>query len=159
MTDLETVTAFCIAPSASIKIANEKMIACGVRLLFVTDDNGELLGLVTTTDILGEKPVKYVNEHGGSREDILVMDIMTVKSKLEVIDLRDINNACVGDIVETMKAINRKHMLVVNHDVKGREKVCGIFSTTQVNRQLGLNIEPSLRVDSFADIERVLITA
>jgi len=159
MTDLEKVTAFTIEPTASIQAANDKMIACGVRLLFVTEENGELLGLITTTDILGEKPVKYVTEHGGSRNDILVMDIMTLKNKLDVIYQRDINNACVGDVVETMKAVKRKHMLVVNHDANGHERICGIFSTTQINRQLGLNIEPSPRVQTFADIERVVVTA
>jgi len=158
MTDLETVTAFTIEPTASINAAHDKMIACGVRLLFVSDEAGELLGLITTTDLYGEKPVKYMTEHGGPRDDIMVQDIMTHKSKLEVIFLRDISNACVGDVVETMKAVKRKHMLVVNHDASGHERVCGILSTTQINRQLGINIEPSLRVGSFADIERALAT-
>lgn len=158
MTDLDKVTAFSIEPTASMQAANDKMIACGVRLLFVTDESGELVGLITSTDLLGAKPVKYITEHGGSREDIMVQDLMTLKSKLDVIYLRDVNNACVGDVVETMKRVNRKHMLVVNHDASGKEKVCGIFSTTQINRQLGLNIEPSLQVGTFADIERVLAT-
>lgn len=159
MTDLSQVTAFSIEPTAGIQSANDKMIACGVRLLFVADEAGALLGLITATDLLGEKPVQYVTEHGGSRDDIIVQDIMTPKSQLEVIYLRDLNNACVGDVVETMRMVNRQHMLVVNHDSEGREKVCGIYSTTQINRQLGTNIEPSLRVGTFADIGRVLATA
>jgi len=159
MTDLGQVTAFSIAPTASMKAANSKMIACGVRLLFVTDDAGELLGIITSTDLLGEKPVKYITEHGGTHEDIMVRDLMTAKSKLDVIYMRDVQHSCVGDVVESMKLVNRKHMLVVNHDEDGREIVCGIYSTTQINRQLGLNIEPSLRVDTFADIERVLASA
>lgn len=156
MTDLETVTAYSTEPTASIQAAHDKMIACGVRLLFVTDENDELVGLITTTDLYGAKPVKYITEHGGSRDDIMVQDIMTHKRQLEVIYLRDINHACVGDVVETMKAVKRKHMLVVSHDANGRETVCGIFSTSQINRHLGINIQPSLRVGSFADIERVL---
>ena len=67
MTDFNEVTPFSIEPTASIDDANNKMIACSVRLLFVTDHGGNLLGLVTARDILGEKPLQYLQEHGGRR--------------------------------------------------------------------------------------------
>lgn len=159
MTDLNEVTPFAVEPAIPIQAANDKMIACGVRLLFVTDNLGSLLGLITASDLLGERPVKYMTEHGGSRGDIMVMDIMTPKTQLDVIYMRDVATASVGDIVETMKLFNRQHMLVVQHTDTGLEVVCGIFSTTQINRQLGTNIEPSPRVATFADIERVVATA
>ena len=159
MTDLNEATPFAIEPTASIESANDKMIACGVRLLFVTEESGGLLGLITASDILGERPVQYVKEHGGARGDIIVQDIMTAKAQLDVIYLRDVAIASVGDIVETMKVFNRQHMLVVQHNENGLEIVCGIFSTTQINRQLGTNIEPSPRAATFADIERVVATA
>jgi len=54
MTDLNEITPFNIEPTASIDATNEKMIACGVRLLFVTDTENNLLGIVTAKDILGE---------------------------------------------------------------------------------------------------------
>lgn len=160
MTDLSETSPFSIEPTASIIAANDKMIACGVRLLFVTAEKGDLVGLITATDVLGEKPVRYLNQHGGTREEIIVNDIMTSKDALEALHLNDLANATVGDIVETMKLCNRQHMLVVKTDEdSGIETVCGIFSSTQIGRQLDIIIEPSPRLDSFADLEKVLLTA
>jgi predicted transcriptional regulator len=158
MTDLTRVPSFSIEATASVVKANDNMIACGVRLLFVTSENGDLVGLITASDLLGEKPMQYITEHGGTRDDIIVNDIMTRKASLEALRLSDVANASVGDIVETMKACNRQHMLVVRTDEETQlETVCGIYSTSQIGRQLGIVIEPSTRADTFAELEISLI--
>ena len=159
MTDLNEITPFSIEPTASIDATNDKMIACGVRLLFVTDNNENLLGIVTSTDILGEKPVQYLKEHRGSREDIMAQDVMTPKDKLDVLSLLDVERACVGDIIETMKLLGRQHTLVAKKTEDGESIICGIFSTTQISRQLGLIIEPTMRANTFADVEKVVLSA
>ena len=159
MTDLNEITPFSIEPTASIDATNDKMIACGVRLLFVTDNNENLLGIVTSTDILGEKPVQYLKEHRGSREDIMAQDVMTPKDKLDVLSLLDVERACVGDIIETMKLLGRQHTLVAKKTEAGESIICGIFSTTQISRQLGLIIEPTMRANTFADVEKVVLSA
>ena len=157
MTDLTKEPSFSIEATASITKANDNMIACGVRLLFVTEGNGDFVGLITATDLLGEKPIRYINEHGGTRDDVIVKDIMTTKDSLEALRLNDVNNASVGDIIETMKICNRQHMLVIKTDEDTHvEAVCGIYSSTEIGRQLGIVIEPSARADTFAELERVL---
>ncbi|MDH5231074.1 MAG: hypothetical protein OEY38_13500, partial [Gammaproteobacteria bacterium] len=83
MTDLSKGKTFAIGPNETIQKANDTMIACGVRLLFVRNSDDSVMGLITATDILGEKPIRYLNEHGGSRNDILVQDVMTPKVLLE----------------------------------------------------------------------------
>ena len=158
MTDLNEITPFSIEPTASIEATNEKMIACGVRLLFVTDIDSNLLGIVTAKDIMGEKPVKYIKEHGGKREDILVQDIMTAKRNLDVLSFEDVKRASVGDIIETMHMLGRQHTLVEEISEKGTSVIRGIFSTTQISRQLGVTIEPTIRATTFADVERVVLS-
>ena len=158
MTDLNEITPFCIEPTASIDATNEKMIACGVRLLFVTDNDENLLGIVTATDILGEKPVRYIQQHGGSRADIMVLDVMTPKDSLNVLSLIDVGKACVGDIIETMHLLGRQHTLVTSKTESGDSIICGIFSTTQISRQIGVNIEPVMRANTFADVEKVVLS-
>lgn len=158
MTDLNGITPFSIEPTASIDATNAKMIACGVRLLFVTDIDSNLLGIVTAKDILGEKPVMYLKEHGGSREDIIVQDIMTAKTNLDVLSFNDVKKASVGDIVETMKMLGRQHTLVEEISETGKTIIRGIFSTSQISRQLGVPIELPTRANSFADVERVVLS-
>ena len=158
MTDLNEITPFKIEPTATIDAANVKMIACGVRLLFVTDTENNLLGIVTAKDILGEKPVMYLQEHGGKREDIIVQDIMTPKAKLDVLRFKDIKRATVGDVIETLKTLGRQHTLVEEITEKGSSVIRGIFSTTQISRQLGVTIEPTALAKTFADVEKVVLS-
>lgn len=159
MTDLHEITPFSIDPTASIEASNAKMIACGVRLLFVTDNTGKLLGIITSTDVLGEKPVQYLKEHGGSRDDIMVQDVMTAVDALEVLSYSDVQNAFVGDIIETMNLLGRQHTLVVDKTEAGQSIVRGIISTSQISRQVGMQIEPAMRARTFADVERVILSA
>lgn len=158
MTDLSQVTPFCIEPTATIEKANDRMIACGVRSLFVTDHEGSLLGLITSSDILGEKPVQYIKEHGGTRVEIFVQDIMINKGNLDVLNKVDVDKASVGDIVETMTLLGRQHALVVEANADGKETVCGIFSTTQIGRQLNTHLEPVMRANTFADLEQAVLS-
>jgi len=159
MTDFNDTTPFSIEATASITATNEKMIACGVRLLFVTDNNDNLLGLVTATDVLGEKPVQYMKEHGGQYEDIMAQDIMTLKNELDVLYLQDVEKATVGNIVETMKELERQHSLVVENNEANEEIIRGIFSTAQISRQLNITIEQVPRANTFAEVERAILSA
>ena len=155
MTDLSTMKAFQINASASLQQVNDKMMACGVRLLFVNDSQNKLLGLITSTDILGEKPLLYVNSHGGSRENITADDIMTPLDKLEAIPLTQVLHAHVSDIVTALKDCRRHHMLVTEES-DGNSYIRGMFSVTQVAKQLGTEITPSVRADSFAQLTKAL---
>jgi len=157
MTDFKRISAIQIASTASIEIANEKMILCGVRLLFVTDENNVITGLITANDILGEKPVNYVREHGGQRDEIIVLDIMTRNEDLDSVQIEDVARGNVGDIVETLKACDRHHILVTE-TIESGMRVRGMFSRTQVSRQLGEQIKFNNRANTFSELESALIT-
>ena len=157
MTDLKKVKAVTVDATASIDFANSKMIACGVRLLFVMNADEMLVGLITASDLLGEKPITYLQKHGGPRENILVQDIMTPHDKLKTLQMNDVLKARVGDIVETMKEFNRQHILVVDKmDGETTERICGIFSTTQISRQLGIEIKNSPITNTFAEFKSAM---
>ena len=160
MTDFSQISPFSIEPTASIDETNAKMIACGVRLLFVLDNYDGLIGLITAFDVLGEKPVQIIQERGGKREDVMAKDIMTPHDNLQALQMSDVANACVGDIVETMKTFGRQHILVVEKDpANGTEYIQGLFSSSQIERQLHMNIELSSRAANFADLEKALRSA
>jgi CBS domain containing-hemolysin-like protein len=156
MTNFNHIKPFSTTGHASIEEINAKMIACGVRLLFVAEQDEVLLGLVTYNDIFGEKPLQYIRENGGKREEILARDIMTPLSRLEALQLADILTARVGDIVETMKLNGRQHILVCEDQPDGSHAITGLFSSTQIENRLGIKIEMSPRANTFADLERAL---
>jgi CBS-domain-containing membrane protein len=157
MTDLERVMAITIGSVASIESANQRMIDAAVRLLLVVDGDQSIVGLITATDILGEKPMKHQQRMGGTFSDILVRDIMTPHAGLDVLNLRDVFRARVGDIVASLKSFGRQHALVAERDGNSdSHRVRGIFSATQIGRQLGVNVVPGEIASTFAELEMVL---
>lgn len=157
MTDLTRVTAVIILPGDSVDEAHRRMIQRGVRLLLVVDQDRRVHGIVTANDVLGEKPVKTAVQRGVPRSEVQVRDIMTPRDALEAMDIREVNAATVGHIVATLKAAGRQHTLVIDHDAKGGgQRVRGVFSATQIARQLGIAITTEVVARTFADIEASL---
>ncbi len=153
MTDLCSVSVVNVRARTSLEKANDKMIRYGVRMLLVMDDTDKVSGLLTATDVLGEKPVRFLQQMGGTHADILVRDVMTAQQELEVLKLDDVQNAKVGDILATLKASGRQHAMVVEEKVDGNQTVRGLFSVTQIARQLGVQIKTAEVAKVFAEIE------
>ena len=156
MTDLKQVCAVVIRPDDTVEEAHRRMIQRGVRLLLVLDHERQVVGLLTATDILGEKPMKVTAECGCRHENILVSDIMTPQGRLEVLDMADVAGAKVGHIVATLTASGRQHAMAVDRDALGRVAVRGLFSATQIARQLGSAVPTVERARTFAEIKEAL---
>jgi CBS domain-containing protein len=160
MTDLRRVGAIIVDDATSIEDANHSMIARRVRALFVVDETREVLGIVTATDILGERPIRFTQERGIRHNDVLVRDIMTPADRLEILDLHEVQRARVGDIVATLKRAGRQHALVVEAiagSPRGETWVRGIFSLTRIARQLGLPDPQSHDIPrTFAEVEAIV---
>jgi hypothetical protein len=161
MTDLTRVAAVTIRSVATVEQAHQAMIAYGVRALFVVDDAKAVLGVITSTDVLGERPVRMAQQRGLRHVEVLVRDVMTPADRLESMDYGEVLQARVGDIVETLKRAGRQHALVIeaaSHDTGAPTyAVRGIFSLTQIARQLGLAPQAEHDVArTFAEIEAAI---
>lgn len=167
MTDLQGVSPATIRPQAPLAGANQFMIARGVRLLLVADDQEIVLGILTATDVLGERPMRVATERGLRRDELTVGDVMTPAADVEAIELADVEGARVGHVLETLRRSGRQHALVVDYDVLPpprplappgrRAMVRGIFSISQIARQLGIAVQPGAEVArTFAQIESAI---
>ena len=154
MTDLREVSAAITTPEETIGQAHAQMIRRGVRLLFVLDPQRAVAGVITATDLLGEKPMRFMQARGGSHAEIQVGDIMTPASMLDALPLMDVAQMRVGHIVATMKSVGRQHLMVAED---GGQRVRGIFSASQVARQLGIELQTMEVAKTFADIEAALV--
>lgn len=155
MTDLARVSAVSTSPNVGIDEALARMHNRGVHLLLVVNGQGETLGLVTARDINGNRAVSVIHALGIARSDVLVRDIMTPRYKMEAMWLRDVAAASVGDIIETLKTTGRQHAVVIEKTADGI-RLRGIFSSMQIGRQLGVQIEQSGIASTFSDLEAAL---
>ena len=167
MTDLTRVAPATIRPQAPIVGANQFMITRAVRLLLVTDDHERIVGVITATDLLSEKPMRVATERAMRRDELTVADVMTPAEQVEVIAYADVEGARVGHVLETLRRAGRQHALVVDFDeIPGRRPfapatrrtmVRGIFSISQIERQLGVAVQTGGEVArTFSEIKSAI---
>ncbi len=158
MTDLAHVTAVVTEPQASMEAAHATMQQRGVRMLLALDAAGQLAGIITATDILGEKPLTVVRERRIRHHEILVADVMTPVSRLDAFEWKAVQAARVGNVVARLQQARRQHALVTQTAGNGKVLVRGIFSLSQIARQLGLPLQLPEAASSFAEIEAALVS-
>lgn len=157
MTDLKFVPAAVISGAADLETATQKMIARGVRSLLVVDADEDVIGIVTARDVIGDRAGEIMNRRMVSFLEIKVADVMTPADQIEVLPLNDVLHAHVGDIVETLKGSSRQHALVVEDDpILHKPVIRGIFSATQIARQLGVGLQTHELSQTFAEIDRAV---
>jgi CBS-domain-containing membrane protein len=156
MTDLARVPAVTIDASAALAEAHSYMKARGVRSLFVLNAEGIVLGLITASDILGERPLRASQARGMRHDDLRVIDVMTPSTAVVAFHLRDVLAAKVGHVIASLREAGRHHALVVESLAGGDERICGIFSVTQIARQLGEPLQISEVATTFAEVEQAL---
>ena len=167
MTDLARVSPATIRPQAPLAGANQFMITRGVRLLLVVDANETVVGVITATDVLGERPMVVATGRGLRRDELTVADVMTPAEQVQVVDLADVQGARVGHVLEMLRRAGRQHALVVDFDQMPparplappgkRTMVRGIFSISQIARQLGIAVQTGGEVArTFSEIESAI---
>jgi CBS-domain-containing membrane protein len=161
MTDFTTSAMFSINHQVQIDQALDYMKAVGVKLLFVINDDGHLSGLITTTDILGEKPMRYLHSVDAShttagRGDVLVRHVMSPVSEWMVLDYPAVQKAQISQVVASFKTAGMRHLVVTETGLSGTA-VRGVISATRVEQALGKPLHIVRRANTFAEIEHAVI--
>lgn len=143
MTDFNQVVPLTVHRQTSLPVTLTAMKQAGVRLLLVTGDDEELIGVITPRDIHGRKSRNIMSKTGEHLDDLKVEDVMTLRHRIDYLSLDDVCKARVGDIIETLRQVNRQHTLVGSRDaVNDTLIVTGIFSLSQIGTQLGPGFDP-----------------
>ena len=158
MTDLTQVKAATTHPRTTLRQAEQAMIYQGVRMLFVVTEMPLIEGLITATDLGGDKQMRVVHERHLHYDELSVADVMTELGALDAIDYAVVQSAVVGNAVATLQRLGRNHLLVVEAAAaKTPQRVRGVISRSQVERQLGRPIDITPIANSFSEIERALV--
>lgn len=157
MTDLTQMRAATTHPSTSLRQAEQIMIYQGVRMLFVVTEMPAVEGLITATDLHGDKQMRAVHDRGVHYDDLCVADVMTEAAMLDAVEYGRIKSASVADAIATLKRLGRNHLLVVESATQQTpRRLRGVISRSQIERQLGVAIDMTPIASSFSEIERAL---
>lgn len=141
MTDFSAETPVCVSPGRHIDDALQDMIRAGIRSLLVVDD-GAVLGLITAADILGTRPIQFLQNplcesYPCRHQDVRVSDIMTPWAQLQLMDYYRVTAASAGDLADQLRGSDTTHILVIERAADNTIQVRGLLSRTRLLRQLG----------------------
>ncbi len=162
LTDFQKRPALAVDPGRRIGDAMQDMIHFGVRSLVVVNTNREVLGFVTAYDILGDRPIRYLQspqcmQDVCRHEDVRVTDIMTTARELPMLEHNDLAHAKVQDLVKLFAEAGFSYLLVFTAGKSGTPAdIVGLISATQLGRQLGMPIEVACTAKSLSDLHRTL---
>jgi CBS domain containing-hemolysin-like protein len=96
------VSAGVIRGEVDIDTATQKMIARGMRSLLVVDEQDHVTGIITSRDLIGDRPYDAMNKRGVPFADVRVNEVMTTADHIEVIPSP--RGCRAGDIVAALSA-------------------------------------------------------
>jgi len=138
ITDFKRDYPMTVDAERQIDDALTDMIRLGVRALLVAKEQ-RLIGLVTSYDIQGERPMQFLQSSNYSRhQDIRVMHVMTPWDELFALDWESVESARAGDLLATFEQTYLTHVLVIEVDRKTSMSVVrALASRARLLRQLG----------------------
>jgi len=137
ITDFKRDYPMTVEAERQIDDALTDMIRLGVRALVVAKDQ-RLVGLVTSYDIQGERPMQFLQSSNYSRhQDIRVMDVMTPWDELFALDWESVESARAAELLAVFEQRNLTHLLIVEIDRKTSHSVVrALASRSRLLRQL-----------------------
>jgi CBS domain-containing protein len=140
MTDFRERSIFKVGAHEKIDEVLQRMKHAGLRAAFVFDkESDRVLGMITAYDILGEKPLRYLEglapaSRGLTRSDIRVGDIMEKAEQWNVVDMQDVVQATVQSVLEAMQKNHYTHLPVMETTKDGKTRLRGLFSWSKALR-------------------------
>lgn len=144
MIDFNHTKPLTISPNKPIDEALEEMKISGVHMLLVLDQDANVMGLISTEDILGEKPINIIQEGRVTRGEILVKQVMIPESEIMAFDIDTLLLAKVGNVINTLKKLKEHYALVLKFSKDKSRLVCGLFSSSQISKQLHADVNNHL---------------
>ena len=155
MTDLSHAPCVMADHLDGLDVTLHTMVAAHVHMAFVTGVGERVIGLITTHDLQGERPLQRAMADHVRYQELTLEQLMTPVDQWPVITSAAVAHARVGDIVATLQEQSLRYLLVVDQQA-GEAVLRGLFSARQLEAALGLEIGADLHSRSFAELEATL---
>ncbi len=162
MTDFRTGPMITTSAGTSIELALQQMKLSGARFAFVVDHQGALAGSVTSYDIQGEKPMRYMQSVDCSHttcawRDVVVENIMEPLADWQVLDHDYVARLSIGDVASLLANAERRYLVVVERTRAGGPwQVRGLFSNARIQLLLGTATQSVPAARTFAELGQAI---
>lgn len=140
MTDFRVRALFKVDPEDTIDEALQKMRIAGLRIAFVVEKTtNKMLGMITAYDIMGEKPMRYLQsvgfaDRGVTHKDILVKDIMERVEEWVSVEMKSVETATVQSVLDAFQKTGRTHLPVLDSKEGKEHHLRGLLSSAKILR-------------------------
>jgi hypothetical protein len=158
MIDFNLVYPATIDTESKLPKAEMEMQFCKTSFLLVIDERLHVKGLISAEDLLGEKPLKVIEERRLPRAEIPIRLVMLRQEEIYALDYQELRHAKVGNILSTLKALKQHYVFVVDTKPQsGEQTIHGLFSLSHISKQLGENVMNDItEARSIAELQKQL---
>lgn len=155
MMDFSQTTPHVINQRELIDDALNEMKLKVTNLIVVTNRFNKVVGMLASEDILGEKPIKIMQEGRIPRDQITVKMVMVPVSEIPAFELDSLSHARVGNVVNTLKELKAHYAFVIRTENENQHIVLGLFNISQISKQLHTDIENSMtQAESVSELQK-----
>lgn len=142
-----------VSQSDKLEYAEYIMQRDSTHELVVENNDRQVVGILSTTDVMGPKALTAANKQRVHHDDLTVKAVMTPLDNTPVIDTGILVHAKVGNIIATMNNKKAKFLLVAKTSGEGHE-LCGLFSLVSISQQLHKDVAAAAGItDSLLDLK------
>jgi len=136
MTDLQTMQALRIKMSDTIDTIGYELQSHDVHALLVVKEEQTVVGIVTSEDVFGEKPITITQESRMPRNTITAKMLMTPIEQILTFNISDILSARVGNIVATLAENKALYAIAISNSESSEIPALeGFFNYMQIRKQ------------------------
>ena len=143
-----------VRSSREIQEVKKTLDVSGETFCVVINRNDEVVGIVTLKDLIGSWPMSLANQRGSTIADIVARDIMRPVWRLPTIELGKLQDLKIDELIAIFKGLHSDYLLVMDTVAVGAEEqvICGLLSSDDLSRRLGIRVNPDPGPGSFSDI-------
>ncbi|MGA0610153.1 hypothetical protein [Caldimonas sp. KR1-144] len=166
-TDLRSGAVVVVQPDDSADSTLALLVRAGVRMALVgsvREGSGDVQGLVTASDLAGERATLRALERGVAHHELTAADLMTPLSQWPSVEFGALGRAQVGDVIATLRATGRRYLLVTETSMTQTPlksgvpvtRLRGLFSASRIEQALETALPEDLQSRSFAELRHAL---
>ena len=143
-----------VRSSREIQEVKKTLDVSGETFCVVINRNDEVVGILTLKDLIGSWPMSLANQRGSTIADIVARDIMRPVWRLPTIELGKLQDLKIDELIAIFKGLHSDYLLVMDTVAVGAEEqvICGLLSSDDLSRRLGIRVNPDPGPGSFSDI-------